>query len=77
MTAAIIHFPQKASDTQRLAELGLMLASALPLSPLSSELDTLLEGAAQLLDNLNEAELDKWLTRLDHWETKNAEWPSA
>lgn len=75
--AVIIKFPQRVSDAQRLTELGQMLTSALPHASPSSELDTLLEGAAQLLDDLNEAELDKWLTRLDHWETKNAEWQSA
>lgn len=77
MTATIIQFRKRAKDTLRVPELGQMLTSALPLLPLPSELQTLLESAAQLLDNLNEAELDKWLTGLDHWETKNAEWPSA
>lgn len=73
MTTAIIQFPQKASDTQRLAELGLMLASALPQSPPSSELDTLLERAVELLDNLDEPALDAWLARLNDWEAKRAE----
>ena len=77
MTAAIIQFPQRASDARRLAEVGKMLTTALPPPQPSSELERLLESADALLQNLNDAALDRWLRCVDEWEAKSAGLPSA
>lgn len=70
MTATIIQFPQRATDALRLAEVALMLSSALPLPSPHSELERLLMSAGHLLDNLNDAALDTWLSEVDAWEAK-------
>lgn len=70
MTATIIMFPQRAREALSAPEVGKMLSSTLPLPSRSSELDRLLLSAGHLLDNLNDAALDGWLSEVDAWEAQ-------
>lgn len=79
MAATILHFPQRKADAERLALIGSMIASTIPMPERDMELDMLLQIGGKLLDNLNDYRrpdcsglMDRWLDRLDAWETENA-----
>jgi hypothetical protein len=82
MTATILQFPKRTDDAERLALVGNMLTSAVPLPDRDMELDMLLAIGGKLLDNLNAyrqpdctgmvAELDAWVARLDLLDAKIA-----
>lgn len=70
MTATIIMFPLRAREALSAPEVGNMLSSALALPSPHSELERLLERAGHLLDNLDDAALDTWLSEVDAWEAE-------